>query len=183
MPRNRSLKRVVDGKPRSLGECAMLMITEIAEATEEVRNKRPAVYAISLDGSTQIESLEEIAAKGLKPEGEAVELADCLIRLGDYFGYIDADAEEWVTRNHRRLNSGSMEEFHKASPLEQHVKICESLALAGGQRNVDGILLLAQAWAYIEQTAASRGWDLEEVIELKANYNKTRSYRHGGKAL
>lgn len=31
--------------------------------------------------------------------------------------------------------------------------------------------------------AASRGWNLEEIIQKKHNYNKTRSYRHNGKKL
>ncbi len=46
----------------------MLMVTEIAEATEEFRNGKPPVY--EKDG---------------KPEGEAVELADCVIRILHHF--------------------------------------------------------------------------------------------------
>ena len=50
---------------------------------------------------------------GAKPEGEAVELVDAVIRIMDYFGY--------------------------------------------------------------------RGWDMEQVIEAKMEYNETRSYRHDNK--
>jgi NTP pyrophosphatase (non-canonical NTP hydrolase) len=46
----------------------MLMVSEIAEATEEIRNGQLPIY--SKDG---------------KPEGEAIELADCVIRIMDYF--------------------------------------------------------------------------------------------------
>jgi NTP pyrophosphatase (non-canonical NTP hydrolase) len=76
----------------------MLIVSEVAEATEEVRNSKEPIYI-----------------KDGKPEGEAIELADAAIRIMDYF--------------------------------------------------------------------ESRGWDLEEAIRLKSEYNKTRPYRHGGKTL
>jgi hypothetical protein len=31
--------------------------------------------------------------------------------------------------------------------------------------------------------AEFRGWDMQKIIELKHEYNKGRSYRHGGKAV
>lgn len=77
-------------------EIHMLIVSEIAEATEAARKDHPPVY---LDGN--------------KPEGEAVELADAVIRIADYFGH--------------------------------------------------------------------RGWDLEQIIRQKMDYNATRPFRHGGK--
>lgn len=50
-------------------ECHMLMVSEIAEASEEIRNGKKVMYTNV--GST-------------KPEGEAVELADCILRILDY---------------------------------------------------------------------------------------------------
>lgn len=50
-------------------EFHMLMVSEIAEATEAVRNGQEALFVDSDNG---------------KPEGEAVELADCVIRIFDY---------------------------------------------------------------------------------------------------
>ena len=61
---------------RSAPECHMLMVTEIAEATEEVRKKSPPVYG------------------DVKPEGEAIELADCVIRIMEYFGKNGWNLEE-----------------------------------------------------------------------------------------
>lgn len=83
-------------KPRSALEQHALFHSEISEATEEVRNGKPYLYYT--DG---------------KPDGEAVELVDAVIRIIDYF----------------KVN----------------------------------------------------GWNLEEILKIKMEYNKTRSYRHGGK--
>ena len=57
-------------KPRSALEVHMLMVSEIVEATEEVRRN----------------TLPDYEAGG-KPEGEAVELVDCMIRIMEYFAY------------------------------------------------------------------------------------------------
>ena len=59
----------------------MLIVTEIAEATEEVRHGHPPFYL-----------------QGTKPEGEAVELADALIRILEHFSYNGWDAEDMVRR-------------------------------------------------------------------------------------
>lgn len=96
---------------RSPLEMHMLMVSEVAEASECARKDLPPIYA---ENASSIETAaDKIASLGLKPEGEAVELADTIIRIADYFG--------------------------------------------------------------------SRGWDLEEVLELKMAYNLNRSYRHGNK--
>jgi len=88
-----------DEVPKSTDvERHMLIVTEVAEATEEVRNGKDPIYIV--DG---------------KPEGEAIELADAAIRIMDYF--------------------------------------------------------------------ESKGWDLEEAIKMKSDYNETRPYRHGGKKI
>lgn len=67
----------------------MLAVSEIAEATEAVRAGKPPVYS---EGILTIQRDEEgtpfyipCQEKLAKPEGEAVELADCVIRIMDYF--------------------------------------------------------------------------------------------------
>lgn len=91
-----------EGKEKSALENHMLIVSEIAEATEAVRNPKldelyPHCY-VDISG---------------KPEGELIELVDAIIRIADYCG--------------------------------------------------------------------SKGWDLEQALRLKMDYNKTRSYRHGNK--
>ncbi len=93
-------------------EMHMLIVTEVAEASEAVRRKIPPTSYWDM----AIQDWEPGAPEnGEKPEGEAVELADALIRILDY--------------------------------------------------------------------AESRGWNMDWLVRMKINYNKTRGYKHGGKAL
>lgn len=65
--------------PRSALEIHALIHSEISEATEECRNGKKDFYV----------------AEG-KPEGEAVELVDAVIRIADYFGSKGWDLEKII---------------------------------------------------------------------------------------
>lgn len=125
-----TLQRIVHQISRSKGwyenerkplEFHMLMVSEIAEASEEVRNKKPDLYFNSHnpnEGSTDInpqfneDQMMKIFSRingFAKPEGEAVEIADCLIRILDYAEYKGWNMEAIInlkmkyneTRSHR----------------------------------------------------------------------------------
>ena len=105
-------------EPRSFGEVDALCHSELSEALEEHRDGRPMVYVLNLSGDDKVvPRLEEDTDKfnGRKPEGVAVEMADCIIRILDWCG--------------------------------------------------------------------KEGIDIDKIIRLKMEYNKTRPYRHGGKLL
>lgn len=113
------------GKERTEAEAHWLVCTEMAEATESVRDHKPPYYMV-FQGQEVVPGdplWDNAVAAGCKPEGEAVEIADATIRIGD---------------------------------------------IVGKNRAV---------------TTDPRLWDLEAIIAHKMRYNRSRGYRHGGKAL
>lgn len=98
---------------RSFGEIIALCHSELSEALEEYRSNCLFEYVNDFENDEMITNLNGF--DGRKPEGMAVEMADCIIRILDWCG--------------------------------------------------------------------KEGVDIDGVIHRKMEYNKTRPYRHGGKAL
>ena len=80
---------------RELPEILMLCVSELAEALEEYRAGKPNIY-YNVEGEEILYADGEACEKyeRRKPEGVAVELADCVIRILDYCGRAGIDIEE-----------------------------------------------------------------------------------------
>jgi hypothetical protein len=91
-----------------MGEMLMLAVSELAEALEEHRSDRPVHYynykippvrqgqypQLALETMTD-ERLKDLGIDK-KPEGLAVELADCIIRCLDTLHSLEVDIDEIV---------------------------------------------------------------------------------------
>lgn len=98
-------------KERSFGEIVALCHSELSEALEEFRDGHPMVWYRCMknpnpndrncemcpfdhDGTCDVPELE------LKPEGIAVELIDCIIRILDYLGKEQVDVDKLLQIKH-----------------------------------------------------------------------------------
>ena len=118
---------------RELPEILMLCVSELAEALEEFRSGRPMLYYPCNAGGLCVDDRagENVTcgsrtynpdnpetpctARSKKPEGVAVELADCVIRILDYCGHAGIDIEEAIRIKH---------EYNKTRPYRHGGKKC-----------------------------------------------------------
>ena len=95
---------------RSFGEIIALCHSELSEALEEYRDGKPMVYYDCFCDS----KVTPCNHQGEKPEGIAIELADCIIRILDYCGHAGIDIEEAIKVKH---------EYNKTRPYRHGGKV------------------------------------------------------------
>ena len=164
----------------------VLMISEIAEAVEEVRNHKESYYEI--EG---------------KPEGEATELADVLIRILDYLSYNQVNFIEFLNNQFfmrfdyletfddlvlaikSKNNVKSLNELEQLEgPLDYHMSIAVSVGNASNsvlKSSNKEFFFLAEAFVKIMYYANLNNWNMEQILKTKHEYNVNRPYKHGGK--
>lgn len=174
--------RPAEGGPgdNTFGDYLALLHSEVSEALEAYRDHRLA----DATGSGALHVRDNVRLLP-KPEGVGSELADVLIRLldmADVFGYTPFDMD---------MELGDVDpEF---PVVIQHIRDAGEHPSFG-----DWVRALHSAVVDVDHTptiyfphllrqlvcfAEGHGIDLDAEYERKLAYNRTRSFRHGGRAL
>lgn len=170
---------------RQPAELIELVHTEIAEATEELRNGRPLIYQHNFYTDTndpRANALITPAHKDwradLKPEGVLIEYADVAIRILDILGHEKADIEEYWPEAYASV---AIERY--LNELFFHMRVRRLLNQSitfGGDLSV--YPLIETLALYVKYFRLMRfEVDFKDVIETKMHYNRQRPHRHGGK--
>ena len=163
-------------EPRTFGDCIALVHSELSEALEAYRAGKPWwVTGSHMDTNG--------------PDGIAAELADVVIRVADMAEWYGVDLSKynvppvgkhpnrsfgtWITGIHWYLGAA----YQAGAYQWEHE---EALDFPRGQEWVDRLGRTVQE---VLNMVAHYGIDLDAAIAAKMEYNKTRPYRHGGKAL
>ena len=80
-------------KEPSFGDLVALMHSELSEALEEYRADRGMVWHKVEEIKARYPGESDVKLVSCKPEGIAVELADCIIRILDWMGKEGVDME------------------------------------------------------------------------------------------
>jgi hypothetical protein len=173
-------------RPTTSIERFALMLSEISEATEEVRSSKEDFYLV--EG---------------KPEGQAVELVDVLIRIFDYSGYRNVNFSKFLETQFfvsfnpiitiddlmnevSQLNNiRCYEELQDLkSDIEFHISVAISICDAAKshmKKTEKEFLFLAETVVKIAYFFRKKGWDMTKVLDIKHEYNVNRPHKHGGK--
>lgn len=101
-------------QPREFGTVVALCHSELSEALEEHRNGRPMVYADNYH--TEARNLDPRLFSPLdKPEGIAVEMIDCVIRILDYLAHEGVDIDLILRLKHN---------YNRNRPYRHGGKVC-----------------------------------------------------------
>lgn len=171
---------------RTFGEIIALCHSELSEALEEYRAKRPMLYFVETNGFVVTDMSER---KDEKPEGIAVELADCIIRVLDYFGKEELDVDALMQeamkavmcdvpgRIYAATLGDCISRWHLLLSLS-YACWCKASGTHASALRMARCVCEILAWGKVTD-----GVDFEMILDIKHEYNKTRPYRHGGKAL
>ena len=152
-----------EDKPRTFGDCIALVHSELSEALEAYREYGNTTNA-------WMELVDEDSDDRI-PVGVGHELADVVIRVADM-----AEWYQWNLDHVRPFAYGGLSFGERITECHQQ------LSLAYGEARFR-VVHIKNLLGGVYGMAAHYGIDLDAAIEAKMAYNRSRPYRHGGKAL
>ena len=185
-------------KERKPAETLALIHSEWSEALEEARAGRPMVYhecnagtdEWDCDGHPSVElnnvctqcAYKKCNYRKQKPEGIAVELIDGCIRILDYVGKLNAQADTFRKVAVEDLYVTATDKLPETLPelvAQLHLHTAEVLRLKddcpAAARSFGLLMPFALAMSWVK----NQGMDPMEILLEKHLYNKTRPYKHG----
>lgn len=169
------------------------MHAELSEALEEHRCGRPAVYVLADDGDALYLETDIARFGGRKPEGWCVELADFAMMALDLIELL-CNTGDGFDRRYEKERKDALQFFQRIdNPPEASAEEIEIAALAailftahdaldrgGDPGSADRLAAkLPIVLAILDAQMELWGYDLQELMRLKLEYNKTRKRLHG----
>ena len=194
-------------KEPTFGEIIALIHSEASEALEEFRAGKPLMYCRECDtdrclmtaaecNPNECLACHQVHPGRFKPEGVAVELADCALRVLDFLGneQVDVNAryrnEREYLRKRPRERDGTVGGFvagiHNMISCAYREGVAERRATHEDVKTIhrnSRTQMLVAVLVDIIDWGEAHGMDMEDVMLVKRAYNLSRPYRHGGKAL
>lgn len=191
-------------KPVGFEEIIVMCHSELSEAVEEYRRGVPMLYYPCNGGGLCVDDRADnmscgsrvydpehpdapCKARSKEPRGTAVELADCILRILDYFAHEHLSVDSFITEVREEVP------FHPTRARDFVKLVCGCHYLLSSAYSLGRFdsshckdmsrTRLAACIVDITDWAELSGVDMEMVLDLKHQYNKGRTYRHGGKAL
>ncbi len=170
----------------SFAQIVVMCHSELSEAVEEYRCGRPMVYRmcevsgkvpcdLDVTGVCAFAPGDPCKYRGAKPEGVAVEMGDCILRILDVLAEENVDIDDNLAPG-LGYHPGDL----VAVIAKCHTLISKTYLYS---RTHNWCAYLLDCVETILAWAAQNDVDMEAVLRAKHAYNKTRPYRHGGKAL
>ena len=120
-----------------------------------------------------------------EPRGMAVELGDCILRILDWFGKEELDADRLVECAAGLKISSPFIPYNTFPGMiaSLHGELSSALCVAQFHVPDSTEQFMAGCIMYIMDWADAEGVDMEAILREKLEYNKGQPYRHGGKLL
>lgn len=173
--------------PRSNADIINLFVSEISEALEDYRAHRgvnEVYYEYKGQKFTKEERDRSVEppAKDFKPCGIPIELADLIIRICEFMGTNGKTPD--FAAVYRSLGFQPKDLYEPSvAGVDRFLFTLTNACVSAWHEKELYLTPLAGAIRWIEIFSRKHDIDIVAAVKEKEAYNRTRSYRHGGKKI